>query len=79
MSIFLQLLQLKPAFFHYNYHIDTSAYVEYSSSSDGDEKPQNRSKSVKRRKDDSDSGSDVCFEIILFLLNSVDKLHSNLK
>lgn len=47
-------------------HIDTSAYVEYSSSSDGDEKPQHRSKPAKRQRDDSDSGSDVGVDCVLF-------------
>lgn len=41
-----------------SFTLDTSAYVEYSSSSDDEEKV-NRTKVVKRRKDDSDSGSDV--------------------
>lgn len=38
---------------------DTSAYVEYSSSSDEEESAVNRSKPAKRRRDESDSGSDV--------------------
>lgn len=53
-------------FFLFNISTDTSAYVEYSSSSDDVEKPQNRSKPAKRRKDDSDSGSDVSYEILPF-------------
>lgn len=51
-------------------HLDTSAYVEYSSSSDDAEKPQNRSKPVKRRKDESDSGSDVRDTYICALLRT---------
>lgn len=38
---------------------DTSAYVEYSSSSDEEEASVKRSKPAKRRRDESDSGSDV--------------------
>ncbi|XP_055313683.1 protein DEK isoform X1 [Sitodiplosis mosellana] len=37
---------------------DTSAYVEYSSSSDEEEATVNRGKPAKRRRDESDSGSD---------------------
>lgn len=62
-------------------HIDTSAYVEYSSSSDENEKPQNRSKPAKRRnKDDSDSGSDVSTECFLFKLSEKKELgHTNIE
>lgn len=62
VSIQVNSISLDKLSFHVhflNLALDTSAYVEYSSSSDEGEKSVTRAKPVKRRRDDSDSGSDV--------------------
>lgn len=62
VSIQMNSISLDKLSFHVhflNLASDTSAYVEYSSSSDEGEKSVTRAKPVKRRRDDSDSGSDV--------------------
>lgn len=59
---------------------DTSAYVEYSSSSDEEEVAVKRGKPAKRRRDESDSGSDVSwdtFYIIIPNMNSNAKYSEN--